>query len=130
MKRDNKQLYERIMRNVSHEVKKTLNEAGFVEQKVKKNKIYTKYIVFYIVGYDTDPYMHPSAIGFNSEDKIINYAYRVIDSDDWRFDYYEREKYYKQFLDFFNENVPKLHVGQFAQLEIKNFINFIILRQK
>lgn len=79
------------MCNVSREVKKTINEAGYVEQRVKKDKIYTKYIVFYIVGYDTDSYMHPHAIGLNTEDEVIKHAYNVIDDDDWRFDYYERK---------------------------------------
>lgn len=113
MKKNNKQLYERIMRNVSREVKKTLNEAGFVEPKVKKNKIYPKYAVIYIVGYDSNPYMHPHMIGCNTLDEIIKYGYSIIMDDDWRFgdDYESQESYKKQYSDFFTENVPKLRVG-------------------
>ena len=131
MKKDNKQLYEHIMRNVSREVKKTLNEAGFVEPRVKKDKIYTNYILFYIVGYDTDPYMHPHAYGINSLDEIAKYVWDIIDDDDWRFDdENEKETLYNNFLEFLDTQGPKLRVGQFAQFEIKKYVNFLILRQK
>lgn len=131
MKRDNKQLYEHIMRNVSREVKKTLNEAGYVGQRVKKDKIYPKYLVFYIVGYDTDPYMHPLADGKNTLDEIAKYVWYIIDDDDWRFDdENEKETLYNNFLQFLDTQGPKLRVGQFAQFEIKKYVNFLILRQK
>lgn len=131
MKRDNKQLYEHIMRNVSREVKKTLNEAGYVGQRVKKDKIYPKYLVFYIVGYDTDPYMHPHADGKNTLDEIAKYVWYIIDDDDWRFDdENEKETLYNNFLQFLDTQGPKLRVGQFAQFEIKKYVNFLILRQK
>lgn len=131
MKRDNKQLYEHIMRNVSREVKKTLNEAGFVGQRIKKDKIYPKYLVFYIVGYDTDPYMHPHADGKNSLDEIAKYVGEIIYDDDLRFDdINEKETLYNNFLQFLDTYGPQLRVGQFAQFEIKKYVNFLILRQK
>lgn len=131
MKRDNKQLYEHIMRNVSREVKKTLNEAGYVGQRVKKDKIYPKYLFFYIVGYDTDPYMHPHADGKNTLDEIAKYVWYIIDDDDWRFDdENEKETLYNNFLQFLDTQGPKLRVGQFAQFEIKDYINFIVLKIK
>jgi hypothetical protein len=103
MKRDNKQLYEHIMRNVSREVKKTINEAGYVGQSVKNDKIYTNYILFYIVGYDTDPYMHSHAYGKNSLDEIAKYVGEIIYDDDWRFDDdNEKETLYNNFLEFLN----------------------------
>ena len=129
MKRDNNQLYEHIMRNVSREVKKTLNEAGYVGQRVKKDKIYSKYLVFYIIGFDISPYMHKYGGGCDSLDEIIEYAYALIDDDD-HIEYYERDSYKQEILEFLNTNVPKLRVGQFAQFEIRKYVNFIVLKMK
>lgn len=131
MKRDNKQLYEHIMRNVSREVKKTLNEAGYVEPRVKKDKIYPKYLFFYIIGYDSNPYMHPHASCFNSLDEIGKLVWKIISKDDWIFgEYPENESYYNRVLEFLQTQCTKLRVGQFAQFEIKDYINFIVLKIK